>query len=122
VFLAALLGLLMSLVWLGQRAGAAFVTARPDAHTSASTGTVSYWPRDRAGTSAALRRRAGRTSDEERLDIVVKLSTGETLRLEPATRGGAIHDLVRSLQEAWGQQAHHVGGAVSRAVTPLRAE
>ena len=118
VFLAALLGLLMSLVWLGQARRALRVSRTADAHYLGVYQDGFVLAEGPRRTSVPFSRVEDLDIDEERLDIVVKLSTGETLRLEPRYPGVAIHDLVRSLQEAWGQQAHHVGGAVSRAVTP----
>lgn len=111
VFLAAVLGLLMSLVWLGQAR-----RAQKLAHQASAYALSVY--RDGFELSEAERgRRVGFGSvrdiavDEERLDIVVKLSDGEVLRLEPRYPGVAIHDLVRSLHEAWQQYTHHVGGS-----------
>jgi hypothetical protein len=109
VFLAALLGLLMSLVWLGQARRALRVARTADAHHLSiyrDGFVVSEGERVR---SVAFRHVRELEADEERLDILVKLNTGESLRLEPRYPGVAIHDLVRSLHEAREQAAHHVG-------------
>lgn len=118
VFLAALLGLVMSLVWFRQARRArrlshdtsahhlslhrdGFVVAEGEQHRSVRFDTV----RDIA-------------VDEERLDIVVKLQGDEVLRLEPRYAGVAIHDLVRSLQEACQAGTQPVGNLHPTAVTP----
>jgi hypothetical protein len=111
VFMAALLGLLMALVWLGQARRALRVSRTAGAHYLGVYRDGFVLAEGERVTRVPFGRVDGLDIDEERLDIVVKLSTGETLRLEPRYPGVAIHDLVRSLQEAWEQQAHHVGSA-----------
>lgn len=111
VFLAAVLGLLMSLVWLGQARRALRLSRSADAHHLSVYRDGFVLAESERVTRVPFGQVNGLELDEERLDIVVKLSTGESLRLEPRYPGVAIHDLVRSLQEAWEQQAHHVGSA-----------
>jgi hypothetical protein len=118
VFLAAMLGLVMSLVWFRQARKALRLSHDTSAH---------HLSLHREGFVVAqgAQRRSVRFDtvraiavDEERLDIVVKLEGDEVLRLEPRYAGVAIHDLVRSLQEACQAGTHHVGGVHPAAVTP----
>jgi hypothetical protein len=109
VFLAALLGLLMSLVWLGQARRALRVSRTAEAHHLSIYQDGFVVAEGERVTRVPFGRVRELEVDEERLDILVKLSADESLRLEPRYPGVAIHDLVRSLHEAWEQAAHHVG-------------
>jgi hypothetical protein len=118
VFLAALLGLVMSLVWLRQARKALRLSHDTSAHHLSLH-------RDGFVVAQGAQRRSVRFAtvrdiavDEERLDIVVKLEADEVLRLEPRYAGVAIHDLVRSLHEACQAGAQPVGNVHPTAVTP----
>lgn len=110
VFLAALLGLLMSLLWIGQARRALRVARSAEAHHLSIYRDGFVVAEGQHVTRVPFGHVRELEVDEERLDILVKLSTGESLRLEPRYPGVAIHDLVRSLHEAREQAAHDVGG------------
>lgn len=106
VFLAALLGVLMSLVWFGQARRALRLSRAAEAHHLCihqsgfvlSEGDKITTLRFDAIHDIAL--------DEERLDIVVTPKQGTPVRLEPRYAGVEINELVRSLREAWHNEAH----------------
>jgi hypothetical protein len=110
VFLAAVLGLLMSLVWLGQARRAQKLSRHAQAHALSVHRDGFELAEGEHVRQVRFASVSDIAVDEEHLDIVVKLSAGERLRLEPRYPGVAIHDLVRSLHEAWQQCTHHVGG------------
>jgi hypothetical protein len=108
VFLAALLALLMSLVWVAQARTAGRVARNVERYYLAlhrdgfilSEGDQLHCVRFADVREIAL--------DEERLDIAVRRDAKEPLRIEPRYPGVEIHALVRTLQEAW---AEAQGGA-----------
>jgi hypothetical protein len=110
VFLAALLGLLMSLLWIGQARRALRVARTVETHHLSIYRDGFVVAEGQRVTRVPFEQVRELAVDEERLDILVKLSTGESLRLEPRYPGLEIHDLVRTLHEAREQAAHHVGG------------
>jgi hypothetical protein len=96
LFLIALLGIVLSLVWLRQarklwrRAG----TAKPATlvvHRAGFALDDTFIPFQQV-TAFEL--------DEERLDVKVALVNGEALRIDPQYRGVDIYTLVRTLQDA----------------------
>jgi hypothetical protein len=101
VFMAAVLALLMSLVWFGQARTAGRVARNVERyHLSVyrdgfllSEGEHVQHVRFSDVREIAL--------DEERLDIVVTRAAKEPLRVEPRYPGVEIHVLVRTLQQAW---------------------
>lgn len=122
VFMAAVLGVLMALVWWMQARRAARIARAPDAHSLAihQHGFVIH-----DGASHTAVRFADLESlsvDEERLDIVAVFradpgpngdrgAARPSLRIEPRYPGLAIHELVRRLQGAAEADSHHVGGS-----------
>ena len=101
VFLAALLALLMSLVWFAQARTAGRVASNVQRYYLAlhqdgfllSEGDQLHCVRFADVREIAL--------DEERLDIVVRRDAKEPLRVEPRYPGVEIHALVRTLHQAW---------------------
>jgi hypothetical protein len=120
VFMAAVLGVLMSLVWWAQGRRAARIARSPHAHSLAiyDHGFVI-----RDGAEQQVVRFADLASlavDEERLDIVAVFKASSaaseaadgarnSLRIEPRYPGLAIHELVSRLQSAADADSHHVG-------------
>jgi hypothetical protein len=103
VFLAAVLALLMALVWFGQARTAERVAKSAERyHLSVhrdgfllSEGDHVQRVRFSDVREIAL--------DEERLDIVVTRASNEPLRIEPRYPGVEIHALVHTLRQAWEQ-------------------
>jgi hypothetical protein len=101
VFMAAVLGLLMALVWFGQGRTAQRVAKSVERyHLSVyrdgfllSEGEHVQRVRFSDVREIAL--------DEERLDIVVTMASKEPLRVEPRYPGVEIHALVHTLRHAW---------------------
>lgn len=101
VFLAALLALMMSLVWWGQaRTARRLANSVERYHLSVyrdgfllSEGKDVQCVRFRDVREIAV--------DEERLDIVVTRTAKEPLRIEPRYPGVEIHALVDTLRHAW---------------------
>jgi hypothetical protein len=93
-FLIALLGVVISLVWLGQARKYWRSTAKP-------AQLVVY----RAGFEVdqefiPFTEVSHFEVDEDRLDVKVTLNSGDTRRIEPRYRGVDIYTLVRTLQDA----------------------
>lgn len=119
VFMAALLGLLMSFVWWRQAR-----RARQVATTSAAHHLSIYQHGFAIGegdklTQVQFADLEHIEVDEEHLDIVALFRVGRggvrhsedgrvRLRIEPRYPGVAIHDLVRTLQDAAEADSHHV--------------
>lgn len=109
VFLAAVLALLMSLVWFGQARTAERVAKSVERYYLSvhrdgfllSEGNQLHRVRFSDVREIAV--------DEERLDIVVTRAAKEPLRLEPRYPGVEIHALVHTLRHAW-QEAGAVPG------------
>jgi hypothetical protein len=107
--LVALLGLVMSLVWLRQarRIGRdARNEAPPSLRVHAlglllTEGERTHW--------AAWSNVVSIGVDEERLDIVLQRSSGAPLRVEPRYPGVDLYELVRTLDDAW-SSARRAGG------------
>jgi hypothetical protein len=103
VFLAALLALLMSLVWFGQGRTAGRLARNVERyHLSIyrdgfllSEGNQLHCVRFADVREISV--------DEERLDIVVTRAANEPLRVEPRYPGVEIHALVHTLRHAWVQ-------------------
>jgi hypothetical protein len=104
IFLAGLLGLVMSFAWLAQ--------ARRAARTGASAG-AHHLSIHRDGLAVAEQNKLTRVRfadvsdiavDEERLDVAVTLKDRRCIRIEPRYPGVEIHDLVRTLRKA--MEAH----------------
>lgn len=96
LFLVALLGIAMSLVWLRQARKLWRSTAKPavlGVHGAGLQIGDTFIPFEQV-TAIEL--------DPERLDVKVILSGGDTLRLEPPYRGVDIDTLVHTLQVALG--------------------
>lgn len=101
VFLAALLGLFMSLVWFAQARGARRVARDVDRYYLSvhrdgfllSEGNQLQCVRFVDVRDIAL--------DEERLDVAVLRNAKPPLRIEPRYPGVEIHALVRTLRHAW---------------------
>ncbi len=100
IFLAGLLGLLMSFAWLAQARRAARTASAPGAH---------HLSIHRDGVVVAEQNKLTRVRfadvydiavDEEHLEIAVTLNDRRCIRIEPRYPGVEIHDLVRTLQEA----------------------
>jgi len=99
-FLVALLGLVISMVWLRQarRAAASARRSAPEAlvvHAlgfALDEGERTHWVPWRNVLNVEV--------DEERLDIVVQQSDADPLRIEPRYPGVEIHELVRTLEDA----------------------
>jgi hypothetical protein len=112
VFLAALLALMMSLVWFGQaRTAQRLAQSVERYHLSVyrdgfllSEGKDVQCVRFRDVREIAV--------DEERLDIVVTRTEKEPLRIEPRYPGVEIHALVDTLLHAW-REAQGASPAVS---------
>lgn len=96
LFLVALLGLVMSLVWLRQARRLWRSKADPALLVVHAAGFVlgdTFFPFGQV---------TGFAVDEERLDVVVTMASGELLRIEPQYSGVDIHSLVVTLQDALG--------------------
>ncbi|HEX5658365.1 MAG TPA: hypothetical protein VFX59_14280 [Polyangiales bacterium] len=97
-FLVALLGLVMSAVWLGRArklwrgAGTAKLAALV-IYRSGITVNDAFLPFEQVTTFEV---------DEERVDVKASLTNGDTLRIEPQYQGVDIYTLVRTLQHALG--------------------
>ena len=112
VFMAAVLGVLMSAVWLGQARQAQRVANNVERyHLTIHRDGFLLNEGDQPGCVlfADVREIA---LDEERLDIVVTRVSAEPLRIEPRYPGVEIHALVHTLQDAWDASQ---GGARPRA-------
>jgi hypothetical protein len=106
IFGVAVVGVLIALMWLRQARVAHARARAPEEHslTVHERGLVL-----REGTrvcSLAFRDVTAVEIDEERLDIVLKRNTGDTLRIEPRYAGVAIDELMRRLSEAWRRDGH----------------
>lgn len=121
VFMAAVLGVLMAVVWWMQARRAARIASAPQDH-SLTIYQHGFVIRDGVRqTAVRFDELSSLSVDEERLDIVA-VFRGElahdgtrdaarpSLRIEPRYPGLAIHELVRRLQDAAAADAHHVGG------------
>jgi hypothetical protein len=101
VFLAAVLALLMSLVWFGQARTAGRIARNAERyHLSVYRDgfLLSEGEHVQRVRFADVREIS---LDEERLDIVVKCAAKEPLRVEPRYPGVEIHVLVHTLQQAF---------------------
>ncbi len=96
LFLVAVLGLMMSLVWLRQARKLWRGTAKPDVLVVYGVGFALN------DTFIAFERVTAFEVDEDRLDIVVTLTGAAPMRIEPQYRGVDIYTLVRTLQDALG--------------------
>ncbi|MET0341060.1 MAG: hypothetical protein ABW252_08655 [Polyangiales bacterium] len=106
VFLLALLGLVLSLAWLGQarRASRAARSAHRDALTVHARG---LWLEEAARNVWCSWDDVTEIEvDEERLDVLVRLRAGPPLRIEPRYPGVEIHELVRTLNDARHRAEH----------------
>lgn len=100
VFLAAVLGLLMALVWLRQAARAARSARAPEAHYLAAYQHGLVVREAQKVTRVLFVDVRAIEQDDDVLDIVLQLRNGTRLRIEPRYPGLAIHELVAKLQEA----------------------
>ncbi len=120
VFLAALLGLLMSLVWFAQARGAGRIARSVERYYLSvhrdgfllSEGNQLHCVRFADVREIAL--------DEERLEIAVARDGKEPLRVEPRYPGVEIHALVHTLRHAWQEAVEARGSA--REQNPDRAQ
>jgi len=111
VFLAALLGLLMSLVWFAQGRSAGRIARNAERYYLSvhrqgfllSEGNQLHCVRFADVREIAL--------DEERLDIAVTRAGKEPLRVEPRYPGVEIHALVHTLRHAWQEDVEARGSA-----------
>ena len=122
VFLAAVLGVLMSFVWWMQARRAARIATSPHAHSLAIHQhgfVIRDGPKRTVVLFADL---ASLAVDEEHLDIVAifredgaadsaHVGARPSLRIEPRYPGLAIHELVHRLQSAADENSHPVGGS-----------
>jgi hypothetical protein len=106
IFGVAVLGVLIALMWLRQARVAHARARAPEEHslTVHEHGLVlREGPRV---CSVAWSEVRAVEVDEERLDIVLKRNTGDTLRVEPRYAGVALDELMRRLSEAWRRDGH----------------
>ena len=109
LFMVALLAVLLSLAWLAQArrlSQAARAAVRP-ALTVHTLGLRLEEPNRNEWLAWTDVTRI--EVDEERLDVIVTRRDETTLRLEPRYQGVDLHQLVRTLTEAW-QSAPKAGG------------
>lgn len=105
VFLVALLGLAISLLWLAQARRAARTGAAPQAHyLSIHRDGLVVAEHDRL-TCLPFADVADIAVDEERLDIALRMRDGSCVRIEPRYPGVEIHELMHRLREAKAAQA-----------------
>lgn len=111
VFMAALLGVLMSVVWWAQGRKASRIASAPQAHSLAIHEHGFLITDGPKLTCVRFADVARMEVDEERLEIVAVFrplaspypaadASGGSLRIEPRYPGLAIHELVRRLQSA----------------------
>jgi hypothetical protein len=101
IFGVALVGVLVSVMWLRQ-ARVAYARARAPAEHSLTLYEGGLVLSEGARRTALPWHEVRAVDlDEERLDIVLKRNNGDTLRIEPRYAGVAIHELMRRLSAAW---------------------
>ena len=100
VFLAGLLGLVMSIAWLAQARRAARTAASAETHHLSVHRDGLVVAEQTKLTHVRFAEVCDIAVDEERLDIVVTLNDRHCIRIEPRYPGVEIHDLVRTLREA----------------------
>jgi uncharacterized iron-regulated membrane protein len=103
LFMVALLGMVMSVVWMRQarKLWRASGTAKPAALVvhRAGVALVSGTP-DVSDTFLPFERVTRFEVDEDRVDVRVTMRDGETVRIEPQYQGVDIYALVRTLDDA----------------------
>ena len=118
LFMVALLAVLLSVAWLAQarRLGRAARDPRRPALTAHAHGLLLEDP----GSKAASRNEwllwsdvARIEVDEERLELLLTRHDGSTLRIEPRYQGVDIHELVRTLTQAWGSAPNRSAALVA---------
>lgn len=114
VFLVALLGGLMALVWLGKAARAHKLSREAGSYRLEVYREGLRLLEAQHVTTLRFADVDAIAVDEERLDIVVKRKDGSPLRLEPRYPGVEIHQLVHTLQSAAQAGAHHVRTTTDR--------
>jgi hypothetical protein len=102
VFLVGALGLALSLAWLVQARRSAQRARDPQANYLAVHAKGLLWSEPpRPPIWVAWSEVSGLEVDEERLDIVVSRKAAAPLHIEPRYPGVEIHELVRTLRNAW---------------------
>lgn len=100
VFLAALLGLIMGLVWLGQAARATRAARAPSRHALLLYERGFELCDAQKVTRVLFADVRSIEQDDDLLDVLVHMRDGSRVRVEPRYPGLAIHELVHKLQSA----------------------